>query len=63
MGILGNGKITRKKERVAIYIPMDKNMMENGHGTKNQEMVLISTRMVTFSLEDGKMIEDQVREK
>lgn len=59
--IQGNGKITKRKEKVATFIPMVKNMTANGPKTKSQAMELINTKMETSTLVDGKTIEGRER--
>ena len=63
MVIQENGRITKSKAKAAIFIQMDKSMMVSGHVIKSPEAVLINTKMVISIQEDGKMIEDRVREK
>ena len=63
MVIQVNGKTTKNKEKVATFIQMDRNMMDNGNVIKSQELEHTSTKMEIFISEDGKKTEDQVTER
>jgi len=58
-----NGKTIKNKEKAAIFTQMAKNMTDNGLEIKNLETGRINIRMVIFTLEVGKTIEDQVKVK
>ena len=43
-----SGKITKNREKAAIFTRMEKNTMANGLEIKNQVMEPISTKMETY---------------
>lgn len=63
MDILVNGRITKNKEKDAIFTQINNNMMVNGLVIKNLVMAHINIKMEIYILEDGRMIEDQEKEK
>lgn len=63
MDILANGKTTKSKERVVTFTPMVKNTTGNGQETKSLEMEHTNIKMEIFTSEDGRMTEDQDKEK
>ena len=58
-----SGKITKNREKAAIFTRMEKNTMVNGPEIKNLETAHTSTRMEMFILEDGRMTEDPEKER
>jgi hypothetical protein len=61
--IQANGRTIKKKEKVAIYTQTDRNMTVNGREIKSLVLGPINIKMETYTLEVGKMIDDQEMEK
>jgi hypothetical protein len=63
MDIRVNGKIIKSKVKDVTSTPMDRNTMGIGAEIKNPAMALINIRMVMFTSEGGRMIDDQAKAK